>query len=433
MADIIVKNGKILTMEPGREQKCINSNVIIENGIITDICERTNEDAEIVVDAKGGIVMPGLINTHTHAAMTLLRGYADDLILSEWLEKHIWPAESQLTPSDIYTGSMLACLEMIKSGTTCFNDMYIYEDQTALAVEKTGMRATLSYGMIDLGNPDKSLSEFKEGTRFIKEWDGKADNRINAIYGPHAPNTCSEDFLIKVKDKARDDRVRMHIHMLETEAELNQMKEKYGMCSVHMLNNIDFLDSNLIAAHCVWLSDGDIKILAEKGVNISHNPISNMKLASGIAPISKLISNGANVCLGTDGCASNNNLDMFEEMKFASLLQKVSTMDSTVLPAKDVIKMATINGAKALGINAGSISKGSLADLIIVDISKSHMVPCYDTASNIVYAAGGQDVRTTIVNGKLLMDDYKLLCIDEFKIIENAKKVSQKFISNIEK
>lgn len=431
MADMIITNGHILTMEPGKEREFSKGMVVIDEGIITEVGEKTQETSDIVVDAQGGIVMPGLVNTHTHAAMTLFRGYADDLPLSQWLQQHIWPAEAKLTDNDIYNGTLLACLEMIKSGTTCFNDMYFHMDETAKAVEKAGIRAALSYGMIEFGNKDKADAELKEGSRFVQRWHGKADGRITAMYGPHAPNTCSREFLQRVKDKAREDGVKVHIHVLETETELKEMKEKYGMCSIHMLNNIDFFDSDVIAAHCVWLSDGDIKILAEKGVNISHNPVSNMKLASGIAPVEKLLKSGANVCLGTDGCASNNNLDMFEEMKIAALLQKVSTMDPTALPAKEVLKMATVNGAKALGINAGMIRKGALADIIIVDRNKAHMRPFYDAASHLVYSANGQDVMTSIVNGKLLMQDYEVLCMDEMKIIEQASVAAEDLIQRV--
>lgn len=431
MADMIIKNGHIFTMEPGKEHELKKGVVVIDDGAITEVGERTQESADIIVDARGGIVMPGLVNTHTHAAMTLFRGYADDLPLSQWLQQHIWPAETKLTDNDIYSGTLLACLEMIKSGTTCFNDMYFHMDETAKAVEQTGIRASLSYGMIELGNKDKADTELKEGSRFVQKWQGRADGRITTMYGPHAPNTCSSEFLQRVKDKAREDGVKVHIHILETEAELKEMKEKYGMCSIHMLNNIDFFDTDVVAAHCVWLSDGDIKILAEKGVNISHNPVSNMKLASGIAPITKLLQSGSNVCLGTDGCASNNNLDMFEEMKIAALLQKINIMDPTVLPAKEVLKMATVNGAKALGINAGVIREGALADIIIVDKNKAHMRPFYDAASHLVYSANGQDVMTNIVNGKLLMDNYEVLCMDELKVIEQASMVAENLVQRV--
>ncbi|MBW6471444.1 MAG: amidohydrolase family protein [Methanosarcinaceae archaeon] len=430
MSDIIIKNGYILTMDPAQED--INRGlVVIENGIITQVAESTDETADTVIDAKGGVVMPGLVNTHTHAGMTLFRGYADDLTLCDWLENHIWPAEGQLTDNDLYIGTKLACLEMIRSGTTAFVDMYIHVDKVAHAVEESGMRAALSYGMIDLGDETRAESELSEGKRFVKEWNGRADGRIIAMYGPHAPNTCSREFLIKVKEQAKQDNVKIHIHVLETEAELNQMKEQFGMCSVNMLDEIGFLDNNVVAAHCVWLSDGDIDILNERGVNVSHNPVSNMKLASGIAPVPKMLARGVNVSLGTDGCASNNNLNMFEEMKTAALLHKVNTSDPTVLPARQVLEMATVNGARAMGINSGMLKVGCMADMIIVDMGKPHLTPLYDVPSHLVYSASGGDVRTTIVNGKVLMDDYKVLSMDEKQVIESANGASVNLISRV--
>ena len=375
--------------------------------------------------------MPGLVNTHTHAGMTLFRGYADDLTLSDWLENHIWPAEAQLTDNDLYIGTKLACLEMIRSGTTAFVDMYIHVDRVARAVEESGMRAALSYGMIDLGDETRAESELKEGRRFVKEWNGRADGRITTMYGPHAPNTCSREFLMKVKEQAKQDNAKIHIHVLETEAELNQMKEQFGMCSVNMLDEIDFLDNDVIAAHCVWLSDGDMDILNERGVNVSHNPVSNMKLASGIAPVPKMLARGVNISLGTDGCASNNNLNMFEEMKTAALLHKVDTSDPTVLPAQQVLEMATINGARAMGINSGMLKVGCMADVIIVDMDKPHLTPRYNVASHLVYSASGADVRTTIVNGKVLMDDYKVLSMDEQTVMEKAKDAASNLISRV--
>jgi 5-methylthioadenosine/S-adenosylhomocysteine deaminase len=430
MADIVIKNAYILTMDPAVGD-IENGVVVIENGTIKEIGTSTQCNAEKIIDAKGSVLMPGLINTHCHAGMTIFRGYADDMLLEDWLENHIWPAEAQLTDEDIYAGTRLACLEMIRSGTIAFADMYIHENRVAQAVDEAGIRAALSYGMIDFGDKEKADKEMEVGSAFVKEWNGKADGRIDTMYGPHAPNTCSRDFLIRVKEQAVKDSVKLHIHVLETEAELNYMKENFGMCSIHFLKGINFWGPDVLAAHCVWLSDGDIKILAEYGVNISHNPISNMKLASGICPVAKLLDAGANVCLGTDGCASNNNLDMFEEMRTAALLQKVSTMDPTVLPARKVLEMATINGAKALGINSGMLKEGYNADMIIVDMNKAHLTPVYDVASHLVYAASGKDVKTTIVNGKMLMEDGKILSMDEQEVIDIAIQRSKDLILKI--
>ncbi|WP_319506825.1 amidohydrolase family protein [uncultured Methanolobus sp.] len=430
MADMIIKNAYILTMDPSAGD-IKNGVMVIENGMIKEIGTSTQCSAEKVIDAKGSVLMPGLINTHCHAGMTIFRGYADDMQLQDWLENHIWPAEAQLTDEDIYAGTRLACLEMIRSGTVAFADMYIHENKVAQAVNEAGIRAALSYGMIDFGDKEKADKELKEGSAFVKEWNGKADGRIDTMYGPHAPNTCSRDFLIRVKEQAVKDNVKIHIHVLETEAELNYMKENFGVCSIHFLKGIDFWGPDILAAHCVWLSDGDIKILAEYDVNISHNPISNMKLASGICPVAKLLDAGANVCIGTDGCASNNNLDMFEEMRTAALLQKVSMMDPTVLPARKVLEMATINGAKALGIKSGMLKEGYNADMIIVDMNKPHLTPVYDVASHLVYAASGKDVKTTIVNGKVLMEEGKVLSLDEQEVIDIAIQRSKELILKI--
>jgi len=414
MADIIIKNGNVLTMDPELGD-LENGVVVIDDGSIVEVAESTEATADTVIDARGGVVMPGFVNTHTHAGMTLFRGYADDLPLASWLQDHIWPAEAELTASDVVAGTNLACLEMIKSGTVAFADMYFFMEEVGKVVESSGLRAALSYGMIELGDVEKGKNELKKGKGFVNEWNGEADGRISAMYGPHAPNTCSKEFLIKVKEQAVADNAKIHIHVLETEAELNQMKEQYGMCSVNMLDSIDFFGPDVLAAHCVWLSDGDMDILANNNVNISHNPVSNMKLASGVAPVTKLLDRGANVCLGTDGCASNNNLDMFDEMKTATLLQKVDTMDPTALPARKVLEMATVN-----------------ADVIIVDMNRSHLTPLFDVPSQLVYSAGGSDVRTSIVDGKVLMDDHKVLCMDEQKIIDDAKEAASDLVSRVD-
>ncbi|RQD79952.1 N-ethylammeline chlorohydrolase, partial [Methanosalsum natronophilum] len=336
-----------------------------------------------------------------------------------------------MSSDDIYTGTLLACAEMIKSGTTSFADMYFEPDSIAKAVEKSGMRASISYGMIELGDTEKGKIELKKGKKFVDEWTGKAGGRINTMYGPHAPNTCSKDFLVKVKNQARKDGKKIHIHVLETEAELNEMKEKYGKCSINMLEDIDFFDKDILAAHCVWLSQGDIEILNEKNVNVSHNPTSNMKLASGTSPVYDMWRKGVNLSIGTDGCASNNNLDMFKEMKLASLLQKVTNNDPTVLKAYDVIKMATSNGASSMDIKSGILKEGFNADLILVDMNKLHLTPIYDPISHLVYSANGSDVKTTIVNGKVLMDNYRLTNLDEKLIMQEASNTSQDLIDRV--
>ncbi|MDD4749697.1 MAG: amidohydrolase family protein [Methanosarcinaceae archaeon] len=432
MADLIIKNAYVLTMDP-EAGDLKNGTVVIEDGKISAIGKKTTETAETVIDAKGSVVMPGLVNTHTHAAMTFFRGYADDLQLAKWLQEHIWPAEAQLRAKDVYKGTKLACLEMIKSGTTSFADMYFFMDESAKAVEASGLRAALSYGMIELGDEEKGKSELREGRRFVRNWQGAAGGKISTMYGPHAPNTCSKEFLRKVREAATEDGAGINIHILETEAELKAMKAQYGMCSVNLLEEIGFLGPDVLAAHCVWLSDGDLEILNRRGVKVSHNPVSNMKLASGIAPVPKMLAKGINVGLGTDGCASNNNLDLFEEMKTTALLHKVNSFDPTVLPARQVLEMATLKGAQAIEPDAGMLKVGKKADLILVDMKKPHLSPCFDNIpSHLVYAARGSDVRTTIVDGKVLMDDYKVLVLDEEKVVEEAQKAAEELVARVQ-
>ncbi|WNY25218.1 amidohydrolase family protein [Methanolapillus millepedarum] len=430
MSRILIKNAHILTMDDTRPE-IQNGYVVIENNLITKVSDGNPSGFfDKTIDAEGSIVMPGLSNTHTHLGMTLLRGYADDMILSDWLQKEIWPAEAELTAEDVYWGSMLGCLEMIRSGTTAFCDMYFFMDETGKAVEKAGIRGCLSYGMIELFDEERGNSELLKGERLVREWQGKANGRITTMYGPHAPNTCSKEFIAKVKKAAERDGVGVHIHVLETEDELNTMKKNYGVCSVHHLDSVNFWNTkgneltagvDILAAHCVWMSDGDIKLFAEKGVTVSHNPISNMKLSSGAAPVQKMLDAGINVTLGTDGCASNNNLNMFEEMKTAALLQKLVTKDPTALCAKSVVEMATKNGAQVIDKKTGVLKPGNKADLIIVDTKKANATPIFDAYSHIVYSAAGSDVKTMIVDGKVLMEDYAVLSINETEVMEKAK------------
>lgn len=423
MTDILIKNGLVLT-----PKGFVREPVSIEDGVIANIGK--NGAADHVIDANGGIVMPGLVNTHTHLGMTLLRGYADDLPLKQWLTEYIWPIEAKLTDDDVHIGTLLGCLEMIRSGTTAFADMYIRMGGAARAVKESGLRGTLSYGMIELGDEEKGKEELEIGIKFIKKWNGAADGRIMARYGPHAPNTCSPDFLTRIRERAYKDGVGIHIHLAETEMETDEMVAQYGMRPVRLLDEIGFLGPDVLAAHCVWLSDDDIKILKKSDVKIAHNPSSNMKLASGVAPVPECIDSGIVVGIGTDGCASNNALDMFHEMKMAALLHKVHKLDPTVIPAQEALKMATINGAHALDIDGGTIAGGKKADVIIVDIHKPHLTPKHNLISHLVYCVRGSDVSTTIVDGKVLMEDYVVRVLDEEDVMEMAEKAAENLISS---
>jgi 5-methylthioadenosine/S-adenosylhomocysteine deaminase len=309
MADLIIKGGTVLTMSGKIPEKC---DVIVENGLITSIEKDTHEETDRMIDAKGCLVMPGLINAHTHLAMTLFRGYASDLHYRDWIKK-IQAAELKLTSVDVKAGAYLGALEMIKSGTTSFADMYIHMDEVATVVEKTGLRAALGYGMIEGLNEDPE-TKLKIREKFNKSWNGAAQGRITTMYAPHSAASCSKGFLEKVRDLARKDNARIHIHMLETEDELDFMKSHYNMCSVNLLNSIDMLGPGTLAAHCIWLSDDDLYILKNKNVNVVHCPTSNIALGAGVARVPEMLEKGINVALGTDGAASGGSLDMWKEM-----------------------------------------------------------------------------------------------------------------------
>jgi 5-methylthioadenosine/S-adenosylhomocysteine deaminase len=440
MADLILKGGKVLTMNGTIIDEGV---VVVDNGLISFVGKDTKEKADKVIDAKGCAVMPGLINAHTHLPMTLFRGFANDLAYGDWTKK-ILEAEMKLAPADVRAGAYLGVLEMIRSGTTAFADMYIHMDEVAQVVKKTGMRASLGYGMIESRNfglrsagvceayPsfDKTFIKFFEGLnedsetklksrkKFTKKWNGTANGRIKTLYAPHSAASCSKEFLIQVKEMAEKDKTGIHIHVLETENELNFMKKRYGMCSVNLLNSIDFLNSNVLAAHCVWLSDDDIDILKNKKVNVVHCPSSNMALGVGIAPVTKMMEKGINIALGTDGAASGGSLDMWKEMRSASLLHKLK--DPMAMPSSKVLEMATVNGARALGIKAGALRAGYLADIIIVDLKKPHFASS-NLISALVHGASGCDVKTTIVDGIILMEDHELKALDEEKIIAEAR------------
>ncbi len=426
-ADIIIKNGTILTLD--------SDNSIVENGFL---CIRGDSiskigpgnptlfKAEKIIDAGGGLILPGLVNCHTHAAMSLFRGLADDLPLMEWLNNYIFPAESKMDAEFVYTGTLLALAEMIMSGTTTFCDMYLFADQVAKAARKAGVRCLVGEVLYDFPSPnygpvEKGL-EYTES--LIQKW--RNDPLVSIAVEPHSLFTCSPKLLTASNELALKYNVPLIIHVAETLTEVDEIKEKYGKTPVKHLDSLGLLGPHLIADHCVHLEDADIKTMAANGVNVVHNPESNMKLASGIAPVPQMLSQGLTVGLGTDGCASNNNLDLFSEMDTAAKLHKVNTFDPTVMDALSVLKMATVHGARVLGLQdvIGSLEVGKKADVIVIDTHKPHLTPMYNATSHLVYAARGSDVSHSIINGQPVMEDRKLLTLDITEIMARARETS---------
>ena len=401
--------------------------ILIEGEKITRIVDagELKTSADEVIDCAGKAVIPGLVNTHTHLPMSLFRGLADDLPLMEWLEKHIWPAEDKhLSKEFCYYGALLSCIEMIKTGTTVFVDMYTFEKEMKKAVEESGMRAFLTEAILDFKTKDYEAGQGVSFTeKLLKE--EKNTSLVKIGVGPHSPYTCSEETLVKSKELAEKHNALLHIHLSETKKEVEQVKEKTGKRPAEYLESIGFFDYNkIIAAHCVWLDEKEISILAEHGVTVSHNPVSNAKLASGIAPIPLMLSKGVNVTIGTDGCASNNTLDLFESMKMTALIHKAKTLDPTTVNARQVINMVTENAYKALGLNIG-LREGAAADLVIIDLKKPHLTPIYSFESHLVYAAKSSDVDTVIINGSIVMKNRKILTINEEKVMEKANELAE--------
>jgi 5-methylthioadenosine/S-adenosylhomocysteine deaminase len=345
--------------------------------------------------------------------MTLLRGYADDLPLMEWLEKKIWPVEDKFTGEDVYWATLLAIIEMVKSGTTTFNDQYIFMEEVARAVAETGIRAVLARGMKGVGpSVERGLEESRS---LIEQWQGGAGGRITVWLGPHAPYTCPPAYMERVLQLAAEYRVGIHIHVAETAGEVEQIKNKYGKTPVKYLQDLGAFRFPVLAAHCVHLTEDDIALLAEGKAAVAHNPESNMKLASGAAPVVAMRRAGITVGLGTDGAASNNNLDMFEEMRSAALLHKLVNRDPLALPAFETLMMATREGARALGLDqeVGALKPGYKADLILIDLNQAHLCPRHKLVAHMVYSARGSDVDTVIIDGRPVMEKRRLLTVDE--------------------
>lgn len=377
---------------------------------------------ERVIAAQGCLVLPGLINSHTHAAMTLLRGYAEDLPLMVWLRERIFPAEGRLTDEDIYWGTMLAQLEMIRSGTTAFADMYFGMAMVARAVEESGLRASLARGLIGASSGGERALE--EAVSLVRSWHGAAGGRIRCLLGPHAPYTCPPAYLKKVIAEASRLEVGLHIHLAETRGEVEESRKATGKSQIELLEELGFFELPVLAAHCVHLASKDIEILARRGVAVAHNPTSNLKLGNGIAPVAELLKAGVTVALGTDGAASNNDLDMFEELRLAALLQKGRTGDPAVLAAAQALSLATRMGAQALGLagSVGELAQGRQADLILVRTDSPRLTPVHDPLAAAVYAAHGDDVELTMVAGRILYERGRFMTLDEERIRWEVKR-----------
>jgi 5-methylthioadenosine/S-adenosylhomocysteine deaminase len=408
---------------------------IIENvaiGIQGNLIARVDSNCHIpahkTIDAKGHLVLPGLINTHTHLPMVCFRGLADDLPLMDWLNHHIFPMEAHFVNKEmVYDSSILAMAEMILSGTTTFCDGYFFENQIAAAAKACGMRAVVSQGFADFASPDNPRFDrmMSAGIRFVENWLSSAP-MITPAFFCHSPYTCSPQTLVNVKAAAREAGILYLIHLLENKDETATIKNRYGKKPVRHLLDLGVLDQQTIAVHCNWLDPEDIAVFADLGVSVSHNPISSMKLAAGVAPVPQMLEKTIRVGLGTDGSASNNALDMFREMDASAKLHKVMSLDPTVMNAQSVLKMATSGGARVLGMGhlIGSIEAGKLADIIIMDMNQPHLTPLYNPYSQLVYAARGADVKTSIINGKIVMENRRLLTIDLENAINNVNRIA---------
>lgn len=433
--NILITNGTILPMNIADDSpKYFKGHLGIEGSRICFVSKEQRDADKFlslhkdnckVIDATGFIVMPGLINTHTHIAMALLRGISDDVPLMEWLNEHIWPVEAHMGYNEILIGAKLGALEMLKGGTTTFVDMYPYEEAVAEASEEAGIRAVVSPCAMDFRMP-----HFEEDWRAVQKRFSNS-NLVSMMIGVHAIYTCSPENMKHAMELSEQLSTGIHIHHSETKDEEKTVRERYNANPTEHLVNVGLIKRPTLAAHCVYMSDEDITAFAENNVSVAYNPQSNMKLASGIAPIAKMLDAGVNVSIGTDGASSNNDLDMWDEMRTASLLQKVNTMNPCVLTAYQVLQMATVNGAKAIGKEGelGILQEGALADIILVDFEKPHLYPHTNLISELVYSCHASDVDTVIVNGEIVVENRKCTTMDETKVCTDAQNTIEKLLN----
>jgi len=385
--------------------------------------ELVAQDGDIVLDGNEKLATPGFINAHTHLAMVLFRGLADDVPLQVWLEEHVWPIEQQLQPEDVYWCTLLGIAEGIRSGTTAFIDMYFHCDQVARAVEESGVRALLSYGMIAPSLEDRGTSELETSRALIKQWHGRADGRIRIALSPHTVYTCGEDVWRKAIELAHEFGVPLHTHVSETRVEVEDWKAKTGTTPVKYLQSIDAFSVPVLAAHCVHVDKDDIAILADHSVTAAHCPKSNAKLGSGIAPVPAMKKAGVCVAIGTDGAASNNRLDMVEELRAAWMLQRAHCEDATCLSSQEAVAMAVDAGRSIVGLPQNGLSEGAPADLVLFDTDRTHTTPPHDAAAMLAYAANSEDVTDVYVDGKALLKSGELRTIDEERVKSEVRRL----------
>ncbi|MEK3792710.1 amidohydrolase [Paenibacillus sp. FSL R7-0204] len=425
----IIKNGYFLV--PGSDKPVLSGYMTLENDLITYIgeAEPVVEDGAQVVDGSRLLFMPGLVNTHGHTAMSLLRGYGDDMVLQTWLQEKMWPMEEKFTGDDVYWGTSLSVLEMLKGGTTTFLDMYDHMDRVAEVTEQSGIRAVLMRGVIGLCPEEVQQAKLAEAIAFARNWHGKADGRITTMLSPHAPYTCPPEFFMKFVQAAHDLDLPMHTHMSETRHEVEQNVADYGLRPVAHLEKLGMFTRPSLIAHGVHLNDEEIGILARHNVGVSHNPGSNLKLASGVARVPELLRAGVKVSLGTDGAASNNNLDMFEEMRLAALIHKGVSGDPTAVPAPEALLMATEYGAQSIFLSGvGRLAAGMKADFIALDIDQPHLLPHTDLLSHAVYSASAKDVEHVWVNGQQVVKHGQCLTLDEEAIRRKAQETFESLL-----
>ncbi len=413
MNRILIRGATILPMTQP-EDLIEGGDILIEGKTLKYVGVRNNwptEELE-VVSAEGKIALPGFVNTHAHLAMVLMRGYADDMNLQDWLTQKIWPLEARLKGRHVYIGSLLGAMELIAAGITTFADMYFFMEEVAQAVQKSGLRASLSQGMIVSGQPSAHLV-LKKGLDFAISFQGAADGRISTMLAPHACYTCPPDFLRSVRKAAERERLGVHIHVSETQKEVQDCQNEHGKTPPQLLEELGLFEVPLLAAHCIILKPSDFPIL-KKAKGIAHCPVSNAKIAAGIAPVRDFLKAGINVSLATDGACSNNRLDLLQEIKTAAILAKVSTGDPLSVPAFQALQMATLGGARALGLEEkiGTLEKGKEADLVLLDLDRPHLTPCFDPYSHLAYAALPSDIDSVMVQGKWLLAGRKFLTLD---------------------